>query len=77
MSPESKPVWIPKQLPYEATSDRCRFVLTQLIAQTARVGLIDTEISRLRSVIYLLVKDEPDMLRLLIQPNPGESRPQG
>ncbi|MEP6818278.1 MAG: hypothetical protein ABJA18_02015 [bacterium] len=42
-----------------------------------RMGQIETDVSRLRSVIYLLVKDKPDMLRLLGQPTPGESRPQG
>jgi hypothetical protein len=30
-----------------------------------RMGLFETEMSRLRSVVYLLVKDKPDMLRLL------------
>lgn len=42
-----------------------------------RIGQVETDISRLRSVIYLLVKDKPDMLRLLGQPTPGESRQQG
>jgi hypothetical protein len=42
----------------------------------SRMGLIETDVSRIRSVLYLLVKDKPDMLRLLGQPNPGESRPQ-
>lgn len=46
-------------------------------ALSGRMGLLETQISRLRSVIYLLVKDKPDMLRLLGQPTPGESRPQG
>ena len=41
----------------------------------ARLGLVETDISRLRSVLYLLVKDKPDMLRLLGQPTPGENRP--
>ena len=41
----------------------------------SRMGLIETDVSRLRSVLYLLVKDKPDMLRLLGQPTPGESRP--
>jgi hypothetical protein len=40
-----------------------------------RLGQIETDVSRLRSVVYLLVKDKPDMLRLLGQPTPGESRP--
>jgi hypothetical protein len=38
---------------------------------------IETDVSRLRSVVYLLVKDKPDMLRLLGQPTPGESCPRG
>jgi hypothetical protein len=41
-----------------------------------RIGQVETDVSRLRSVVYLLVKDKPDMLRLLGQPYPGESRPQ-
>ncbi len=41
----------------------------------SRMGQIETEISRLRSVVYLLVKDKPDILRLLGQPTLGESRP--
>lgn len=41
-----------------------------------RMGQIETDVSRLRSVVYLLVKDKPDMLRLLGQPTPGESRQQ-
>jgi len=40
----------------------------------SRMGQIETEISRLRSVVYLLVKDKPDMLRLLGQPSSGEGR---
>jgi hypothetical protein len=32
---------------------------------TARLGQIETEVSRLRSVVYLLVKDKPELLRLL------------
>lgn len=43
----------------------------------SRMGQVETEINRLRSVLYLLVKDKPDMLRLLGQPTPRESRPQG
>jgi len=42
-----------------------------------RFGQVETDISRIRSVLYLLVKDKPDMLRLLGQPTPGETRPQG
>ncbi|HEX8845773.1 MAG TPA: hypothetical protein VF791_14065 [Pyrinomonadaceae bacterium] len=46
-------------------------------ALRARLDQIEVEVSRLRSVVYLLVKDRPDMLRLLGQtPPPGEeSRP--
>ena len=40
-----------------------------------RIGQVETDVSRLRSVVYLLVKDKPDMLRLLGRPDPGESRP--
>ncbi len=43
----------------------------------SRMGLIETDVSRMRSVLYLLVKDKPDMLRLLGQPTPGEGRPHG
>ena len=43
----------------------------------SRMGLIETDVSRLRSVLYLLVKDKPDMLRLLGQSTSGESRTQG
>lgn len=47
-------------------------------ALSARLGLIETDLSRLRSVVYMLVKDKPDMLRLLGQPTPGsESRQKG
>ncbi|MDT7779413.1 MAG: Nucleopolyhedrovirus protein [Acidobacteriota bacterium] len=38
----------------------------------SRLVHVETEMSRLRSVLYLLVKDRPDMLRLLGQtPPPG------
>lgn len=46
-------------------------------ALTGRMGQIETDVSRIRSVVYLLVKDNPDMLRILGQPTPGEWRPQG
>ena len=36
-------------------------------ALTARLAHIEAEVSRLRSVVYLLVKDKPEMLRLLGQ----------
>jgi len=39
-------------------------------ALRARLDQIETEVSRLRSVLYLLVKDRPDMLRLLGQTPP-------
>jgi hypothetical protein len=32
---------------------------------STRLSQIETDMSRLRSVVYLLVKDKPDMLRLL------------
>jgi len=32
---------------------------------STRIGQVESEVSRLRSVIYWLVKDKPDMLRLL------------
>jgi hypothetical protein len=34
-------------------------------ALMARVSQIETELSRLRSVVYLLIKDKPELLRLL------------
>jgi len=37
-------------------------------ALSSRVGHVEAEMSRMRSVLYLLVKDRPDMLRLLGQP---------
>ena len=39
-------------------------------ALTARLSQLETEISRLRSVVYLLVKDRPELLRLLGQEPP-------
>ncbi len=46
-------------------------------ALRARLDQMETEISRLRSVLYLLVKDKPEMLRLLGQTPPAadEGRP--
>ena len=46
-------------------------------ALRARLDSIETEVSRLRSVVYLLVKDRPEMLRLLGQTPPlsDEGRP--
>jgi hypothetical protein len=38
-----------------------------------RMDQIETDVSRLRSVLYLLVKDKPDMLRLLGQPTAGDN----
>ena len=37
---------------------------------SSRLNHIEAEMSRLRSVVYLLVKDRPDMLRLLGQTPP-------
>ncbi len=45
-------------------------------ALSGRMGQVETEVSRLRSVVYLLVKDKPDMLRLLGQSGLHETRPQ-
>lgn len=39
-------------------------------AVSSRLGHVEAEMSRLRSVVYLLVKDKPDMLRLLGQTPP-------
>lgn len=36
----------------------------------SRLEQIESELSRLRSVVYLLVKDRPDLLRLLGQEPP-------
>jgi hypothetical protein len=44
---------------------------------SSRIGQVESEVSRLRSVLYWLVKDKPEMLRLLGRPTPGENRPQG
>lgn len=44
-------------------------------ALSGRMGLVETEVSRLRSVVYLLVKDKPEMLRLLGQSGLHEHRP--
>lgn len=46
-------------------------------ALSGRIGGVEMEVSRLRSVVYLLVKDKPDMLRLLGQTALHENRPQG
>ena len=40
-------------------------------AISSRLDHVEAEMSRLRSVVYLLVKDRPDMLRLLGQTPPG------
>ena len=45
-------------------------------ALAGRMGLVETEVSRIRSVVYLLVKDKPEMLRLLGQSGLHENRPQ-
>ncbi|HWS86312.1 MAG TPA: hypothetical protein VN282_05085 [Pyrinomonadaceae bacterium] len=39
-------------------------------ALALRLDHVESEMSRMRSVLYLLVKDRPDMLRLLGQPQP-------
>jgi hypothetical protein len=39
-------------------------------ALTTRLNQIETELSRLRSVVYLLAKDKPELLRLLGQETP-------
>lgn len=46
-------------------------------ALNGRMGQIETDVSRLRSVVYLLVKDDPNMLRILGQPTPGEWEQRG
>lgn len=40
-------------------------------AISSRLDHVESEMSRMRSVLYLLVKDRPDMLRLLGQPPPA------
>lgn len=40
-------------------------------AISSRIGHVEAEMSRMRSVLYLLVKDRPEMLRLLGQPPPA------
>jgi hypothetical protein len=40
-------------------------------AISSRLDHVESEMSRMRSVLYLLVKDRPDMLRLLGQAPPG------
>ena len=40
-------------------------------AISSRIGHVEAEMSRMRSVLYLLVKDRPDMLRLLGQSPPA------
>ena len=44
-------------------------------ALSGRMGLVETEVSRIRSVVYLLVRDKPEMLRLLGQSGLHEHRP--
>jgi outer membrane protein TolC len=39
-------------------------------ALTSRLNQIESELSRLRSLVYLLVKDRPELLRLLGQEPP-------
>lgn len=40
-------------------------------ALSSRLGNVEADMSRMRSVLYLLVKDRPDMLRLLGQSPPA------
>ena len=40
-------------------------------AISSRLDHVESEMSRMRSVLYLLVKDRPDMLRLLGQAPPS------
>jgi hypothetical protein len=40
-------------------------------AISSRLDHVESEMSRMRSVLYLLVKDRPDMLRLLGQAPPA------
>ena len=40
-------------------------------AVSSRISHVESEMSRMRSVLYLLVKDRPDMLRLLGQAPPA------
>ena len=40
-------------------------------ALSSRINHVEAEMSRMRSVLYLLVKDKPDMLRLLGQMPPA------
>jgi hypothetical protein len=40
-------------------------------ALSSRLDHVESEMSRMRSVLYLLVKDRPDMLRLLGQAPPA------
>jgi hypothetical protein len=42
---------------------------------SSRVDRVETELSRVRSVVYLLVKDRPDLVRVLGHPLGDESRP--
>jgi hypothetical protein len=39
-----------------------------------RMAQIESDVSRLRSVVYLLIKDQPEMLRLLGRPTPSENQ---
>ena len=44
-------------------------------ALSTRLGQVETEMSRVRSALYLLAKDRPDVLRILGQaPPPGDDR---
>jgi len=39
-----------------------------------RIGQVESDVSRIRSVVYLLIKDKPELLRVLGKPIPGEGR---
>ena len=41
---------------------------------TSRFEHVEGEISRLRSAVYVLGKDQPDVLRLLGRPNPNSPK---
>jgi hypothetical protein len=41
-------------------------------ALSTRLGQIETEVSRLRSAVYLLARDKPEILRLLSPPPSGK-----
>lgn len=46
-------------------------------ALSTRIDQVESEVSRLRSVLYWLVKDQPNILRLLGRPFPNEGHSPG